>query len=114
MLLHKLDDNSDLAAAHRQIVHGGHRLGGLQVFAVFDQGWNVCPTALVCRLCVCAWPKGPTNPTDSALLCAIEAVAEHIRKQGGDASKPFGPPLTIALASCRYPECPCGETVNDG
>jgi hypothetical protein len=96
MLLHKLDDRSDLAAAHRQIVHGGHRsLGGLQVFAVFDQGWDLSPTALVCRLC--AWPRGAKHPTDSALLYAIEAVAEHIRKQGGDASEPFGPPLTIAL-----------------
>lgn len=73
MLIDKVPDDGPEAAAHRQVVHGGEsrRVGGLQVFAVYDRGWDLSPGALRCRLCV--WPRGAAAPVDAGLLAAMEA-----------------------------------------
>ena len=77
MLIDKLPDDSDEARAHRMVVHGGHVFGGLQVFAIFDHGWDLSPEALTCRLC--AWPKGSPEPADAAVYVAIEAWVRAAR-----------------------------------
>jgi hypothetical protein len=77
MLINKLPNDSEEATAHRDVVHGGHIFGGLEVFAVFDGGWDLSPEKLTCRLC--AWPKTSTTPVDEALYDAIVVCSEASR-----------------------------------
>lgn len=83
MLINKLPDDSPQAQAHRDVVHGGHQLGGLQVYAIWDNGWHTEPQALTCRLC--AWPKGAAQPRDPAVLDAITAHNNATRAAGNPA-----------------------------
>lgn len=76
MHLQPLPNDSPEARAHRERIHGGHKLGGLEVYATSD---NHEPDQLTCRLC--AWPKGTPAPADPELLDAIVATSAALRQR---------------------------------